>query len=326
MSSHARERFVFLARIQGAAHCRRYLRPAFRRPRDSSLAGAGSSLRPAVLLEQRVSIFHSNPDPSTWMTLVTLAQKEMTPTARHRPNASRALPIELEAKHPRVMIDGCVDIFYAQDGVDALKSNCGEPASDIPYRPQAARGDGSKAHAVLGTSDTSSMVPVLDAAPLRGPIDKPLQVFAVFPGELEKLARGQVGCFSTQKRFKPPAHVRTVPRLPSITSGGVPVVTERLKHSLALHLDRRNGRLLWTPELPGSDTEGSIPVRAQLRPRRPDALFETFLAIREPKLAERTLETGPAYHSSLCPGLQTTSGFRASSATIFRNLPIIPPL
>src|SRR6516162_6806446 len=100
-----------LARIQGAAHCRRYLRPAFRRPRDSSLAGAGSSLRPAVLLEQRVSIFHSDPDPSTWMTLVTLAQKEMTPTARHRPNASRALPIELEAKHPGVMIDGCVDIF-----------------------------------------------------------------------------------------------------------------------------------------------------------------------------------------------------------------------
>ena len=209
-------------------------------------------------------------------------------------------------------------------GLTTSKATAASLASDIPYRPQAARGDGSKAHAVLGTSDTSSMVPVLDAAPLRGPIDKPLQVFAVFPGELEKLARGQVGCFSTQKRFKPPAHVRTVPRLPSITSGGVPVVTERLKHSLALHLDRRNGRLLWTPELPGSDTEGSIPVRAHLR--RPDALFETFLAIRGPKLAERTLETGPAYHSSLCPGLQTTSGFRASSATIFRNLPIIPPL
>jgi hypothetical protein len=61
------------------------------------------------------------------MTLVTLAQKEMTPTARHRPNASRALPIELEAKHPRVIINGCVDIFYAEDGVDALKSNCGGP-------------------------------------------------------------------------------------------------------------------------------------------------------------------------------------------------------
>lgn len=132
------------------------------------------------------------------------------------------------------------------------------------------------------------MVPVLDAAPFRGPIDKPLEVFAVFPGELEKLARGQVGRFSTQKRFKPPAHVRTVPRLPSITSGGVPVVTKRLKHSLALRLDRRNGRLLSRPELPGSDAEGAIPFRAH-RPRRPDALFETFLAIRGEKLAERTL-------------------------------------
>src|SRR5215469_6107292 len=211
-------------------------------------------------------------------------------------------------------------------GLTPSKATAAGLASDIPYPPQAARGNGPPARAVLGTSGTSSMVPVLDAAPFRGPIDKALQVFAVFPGELDKLAPGQVGRFIAQKRFKPPAHVRTLPRLPSITSGGVPVVTERLKHSLALRFDRRNCRLLWRPELPGSDAEGAIPFRARLRPRRPAALFETFLAIRGPELAERMLEPRAAYHSAICRGLQTTSGSRASSATIFLNLPIIPPL
>jgi hypothetical protein len=152
-------------------------------------------------------------------------------------------------------------------------------------------GTDQEAHAVLGTSDTSSMVPVLDAAPFRGPIDKPLQVFAVFPGELEKLARGQVDRFFTQKRLKPPAHVRTLPRLPSITSGGVPVVTERLKHSLPLRLAGRNGRLLLRPELPGSDAEGAIPFRAHLRPRRPDALFET-----SPRSGDRNLQKERSRH------------------------------
>ena len=194
-------------------------------------------------------------------------------------------------------------------------------ASDIPYPPQAARGNGSKAHAVLGTSDTSSMVPLLDAAPFRGPIGKPLQVFAVFPGELEKLARGQVGRFSTQKRFKPPAHVRTGPRHPSITSGGVPVVTERLKHSLALHRDRRNGRLFGDPNYRGATRKGPFSFEPTCA-----GGVQTHGSNLSLRSGDRNLqlETRAAYHSAICPGLQTTSGFRAAAATIFLNLPIIP--
>ena len=171
------------------------------------------------------------------------------------------------------------------------------------------------------------MVPVSDAVPFRGPIDKPLHLFAVFPGELEKLARGQVGRFFTQKCFKPPAHVRTLPRRPSITSGGVPVVTERLKHSLALRLDRRSGRLLLRPELPGSDAQGAIPSRATPRAPAPsDTLFELSSSIRGKKLAERTLETGAAYHSAIWPRFANNFWLCSIVATIFLNLPIIPPL
>ena len=112
----------------------------------------------------------------------------------------------------------------------------------LPSSPQAVRGtvQGDMLPLRNFFADTSSMVPVLDAAPFRGPIDKPLHVFAVFPGEMEEFARGQVGRFFTQKRLKPPAQVRTLPRFPSITSGGVPVGTERLKHFLALRKHRRN--------------------------------------------------------------------------------------
>jgi hypothetical protein len=128
MSSHSRERFVFLWLRSKAQHIAvdifdlHFVGPGIVRWLVPDLRS-----RPPVLLEQRVSIFHANPDSSTWRSLVALAQEEMTLTARHRPKASRALPIELEAKHPHVMIDGWVDIFYAQDGVDALKSNWGGP-------------------------------------------------------------------------------------------------------------------------------------------------------------------------------------------------------
>ena len=99
--------------------------------------------------------------------------------------------------------------------------------------------------------NTSGMVPVLEAAPFRGPVDKPLQVFAVFPGEMEKLARRQVGRFLSKKRLKPPAYVRTLPRLQAITARGVPIVAQRLKHSLAL---RPCGRALAnSPIDPGTE-------------------------------------------------------------------------
>ena len=126
MSSHSRERFVFLWLGSKAQHIAVDIF-------DLHFAGPGivrwlvPDLRSVRRYSSRSASASSLPLQSRPMTLVTLAQKEMTPTARRRPIASRALPIELEAKHPRVMIDGCVDIFYAQDGVDALKSNCGEP-------------------------------------------------------------------------------------------------------------------------------------------------------------------------------------------------------
>src|SRR5215472_10187183 len=122
MSSHSRERFVFLWLGSKAQHIAadifdlHFVGPGIVRGPVPDLRS-----RPPLLLEQRVSIFHSHPDPSTWRTLVTLAQKAMTPTARHRPNASRALPMELEAKHPRVMIDGCVDRGTAQRHMASLE-------------------------------------------------------------------------------------------------------------------------------------------------------------------------------------------------------------
>lgn len=112
---------------------------------------------------------------------------------------------------------GGANAFYAQDGTDSLKGNGRGIASDdavIPHLPVAARGHGSlgilPSENFLGI--TSGTVPVLAAAPFRGPVDKPLHVFAVLPGETEKLACGQVGRFFSKKRLKTPAHVRTFPR------------------------------------------------------------------------------------------------------------------
>ena len=130
---------------------------------------------------------------------------------------------------------GGANVFYARDGIDSCKGNGGGIASDhavIAHLPVAARGRGSldilPFQRFLGT--TSATVPVLAAAPFRGPVDKPPHVFAVLPGETEKLACGQVGRFFSKKRFKTPAHVRTLPRPQAITSSGVPVVAQCLKH------------------------------------------------------------------------------------------------
>jgi hypothetical protein len=79
----------------------------------------------------------------------------------------------------------------------------------------------------------SGVVMALEAAPLRGPVDKALHVFAVFPGEMKKLARGQVRRLLSKKRLKSPAHVGTLPWLQAVTPCRIPVVTQRLKHFLA---------------------------------------------------------------------------------------------
>jgi hypothetical protein len=48
----------------------------------------------------------------------------------------------------------------------------------------------------------SGVAPTLEAASFSSPIDKPLHVFSVFPGKVEKLASVQVGCFLPKKRLK----------------------------------------------------------------------------------------------------------------------------
>ena len=132
--------------------------------------------------------------------------------------------------------------------------------------PPAARGMvlGNMLASKKFLANTSAMVPVLEAAPLRGPVDKPLHVFAVFPGEMEKLARGQVGRFFSKKRLKTPAHVRTLPRLQAITSGGVPIVAQRPKQFLSL----RHGRA-FRSEFPGKPRGTAIllATRAAVRTR-----------------------------------------------------------
>ncbi len=76
----------------------------------------------------------------------------------------------------------------------------------------------------------SDVAPALDAAAFRGPVHKPLHVFAVFPGKVKKLSRSHVCRFFSEKRLKPPMQVRTFPRFPSIAPGSMPVVPKRFKH------------------------------------------------------------------------------------------------
>src|SRR5215469_5234551 len=117
------------------------------------------------------------------------------------------------------------------------------------------------------------MVPVLNAAPLRGPVDKPLHVFAVVPGKMEKLARGQVGSFFSKERLKTPAHVRTFPGLQAITSSRVPVVAQRPKHFLALRLARNRA----SDPPPGEATRNTYFLATQLPPSSADAPWQAHL-------------------------------------------------
>lgn len=79
-------------------------------------------------------------------------------------------------------------------------------------------------------TDSSGVAPALDAASFCRPVHEPLHVLAVFPRQVEELARGHVIRFFSKKRFKPPAHIGALPRFQSIASGRIPVVPERLKH------------------------------------------------------------------------------------------------
>src|SRR5713226_9695128 len=84
----------------------------------------------------------------------------------------------------------------------------------------------------------SGVAAALEAASFRGPVYKPLHVFAVFPGQLKKFARGQVVRFFSKKRLKPPPHIRTIPWFQPIAPGRIPVVAQCLKHCLAPRANR----------------------------------------------------------------------------------------
>ena len=76
----------------------------------------------------------------------------------------------------------------------------------------------------------NSGVAALDAASFCGPVYESLHVLAVFPGEMEKLARRHVRRFFSEKRLKAPSNIRTLPRFQAVALGRVPVIVQRLKH------------------------------------------------------------------------------------------------
>jgi hypothetical protein len=77
----------------------------------------------------------------------------------------------------------------------------------------------------------------LEALSFGGPVDEAFHVVAVLPGEVEKLAGGQIGRFLTEKRFKTPADIGTFPRVESITTSCIPIILPCLEHFL------RNGQI-----------------------------------------------------------------------------------
>lgn len=156
-------------------------------------------------------------------------------------------------------------------------------------------------------------MPVLAAAPFRGPVDKPLHVFAVLPGETEKLACGQVGRFFSKKRLKTPTHVRTLPRPQAITSSGVPVVAQRLKHFLALcesALADPNPRGSHTEEPSSGNSTSAAECGRALRSLPIDPGME---ACRE------DAQTPPAYDRAICaPVASNLVGFSIVSDNFAR--------
>ena len=64
-----------------------------------------------------------------------------------------------------------------------------------------------------------------------GPVHESAQLFAVLPGELEKLARCEVRTFRTKESLKPPAQVRALPGLKTVAARHNPVIAKGLNHS-----------------------------------------------------------------------------------------------
>src|SRR5260370_15947758 len=83
-----------------------------------------------------------------------------------------------------------------------------------------------------GCVPVSGVAATLEAAAFRGPVHEAFHVVAILPGEMEKLAGGQVGGFFSQERFEPPPHIGAFPRLESIAPSCIPVVPKCLEHFL----------------------------------------------------------------------------------------------
>jgi hypothetical protein len=76
------------------------------------------------------------------------------------------------------------------------------------------------------------VAPPLESLPFRSPVHEPVHMFAIFPGKVKKLAGRQVGRFLAEKGLEAPAHIGTFPGIQPVTSRGIPVVLQCLKHLL----------------------------------------------------------------------------------------------
>jgi hypothetical protein len=89
-----------------------------------------------------------------------------------------------------------------------------------------------------GRVATSGVAAALEALAFGGPIDEALHVVAVLPGQVEKLAGGQIGRFFAEEGLKTPTDIGTLPRTETITASRIPVILHCLEHFLAQWANR----------------------------------------------------------------------------------------
>jgi len=73
---------------------------------------------------------------------------------------------------------------------------------------------------------------VLDAAAGGGPRGEAAKFGAIFPGQVEEFFGGEGECFFAEVGFEAPLEVRAFPGLKAVTSGGDPVVGEKIEHGI----------------------------------------------------------------------------------------------
>jgi len=70
----------------------------------------------------------------------------------------------------------------------------------------------------------------LNAAALRGPVNKILHLVAILPEDFQKLRGVGAFRFLAQKGFKAPAEIGTVPRMQAIAAGCNPIISKSVQH------------------------------------------------------------------------------------------------